>query len=693
MNELKMPALQACLSAVIACSAFGQTYTINTLAGGALPVDIVGTSASLIGIPDSSSIPGIAADPNGNLFIINVNIVLRWDAITGVLTRVAGNGSPGFSGDNGPATSAQLASPNGVAVDSSGNVYIADTGNQRVRMVSGGVITTVAGGGSLLGDNGLATSARLYTPIGVALDSSGNLYILDPAQSRVRMVSNGVITTVAGNGSQGFSGDNGPATSAQLAPSAIAVDSAGSLYIADLGNYRVRKVFGGVITTVAGNGTSGFSGDNGPATSAEFSAPSGLSVDTFGNLYVVDSGRVRKVSNGVITTVAGTGSSCCYGRDGGPATSAALLPSTVTADSLGNLYIGDDASYRVLKVWNGVITTVAGGGTMIGDNGPAASAQLNAPSGVAVDSLGDVFVADQVNNRVRKVSNGIITTVAGTGPTGLVGGYGGDDGLATNAQLNQPLGVAVGASGSLYIADFKNFRVRKVSNGVITTVAGSGACCYDGDNGPATSAAIYPWGVTVDAGDNLFIADWQDNVVRKVSNGVITTVAGNGSRGFSGDNGPATSAKLNHPAGVAVDSLGNLFIADQGNSRIRMVSGGVITTVAGDGTYGFRVGPATKAEVTTPSSVATNSSGNVYIVDCCTITMVSGGVLTRVAGNGAAGFSGDNGPAINAQFLHPTGIAVDSSGNIYVVDSYNNRVRVLTPRTRRKRSPPAVGGQ
>jgi len=631
-----MRLLSAVLLAVVTSqAALGQTYTISTFAGGGLPVNIPGTSASLYGPA------AVAVDRAGNVFFAGLHVVLRSDATTGILTAVAGNGTGGFSGDDGPATSAQLFYPSGVALDSAGNIYIADTLNDRIRKVSNGVITTVAGGGTSFGDNGPATSAQLIHPYSVAVDSVGNIYIGDNGNARIRKVSNGVITTVAGNGTSGFSGDSGPATSAQLNLSimgAVLVDSVGNLYIADTGNGRIRKVSNGVITTVAGNGTLGFSGDNGPATSAQLAYPWGLAMDSTGNLYVADWGNdgVRKVSNGVITSVAGNGTHGFSG-DNGPANSAQLYdPQGVAVDSAGNLYITDTANYRIRKVSNGVITTVAGNGTPVsGDNGPASSAQLDPPIGVAVDSAGNLYVADNNSQRIRKVSNGVITAVAGNGTRG----FSGDNGPATSAQLNNPQGVAVDSAGNLYIADWGNARIRKVSNGAITTVAGNGTQGFSGDNGPATSAQLnYPQGVAVDSAGNLYVADIGNARVRKVSNGVITTVAGNGTSGFSGDNGPATSAEFFNTTSVAVDSAGSLYIADSLNSRIRKVSNGVITTVAGSG-----------------PSYPVNSSGG--------------------------GFSGDNGPATSAQIRQPYGVAEGPAGDIYIADTDNFRIRLLTPGT------------
>jgi uncharacterized protein (TIGR03437 family) len=668
------------LASVMSRSASGQSYTISTFAGGALPVNIPGTSASLGSAPQS-----IAADHAGNVFFVDRNSVLRLDATSGILTLVAGNGTPGFSGDNGPATSAQLANPQGLAVDSAGNLYIADTNNQCIRKVSNGVITTVAGNGTpgYTGDNGPATSAQLYGPTAVAVDSAGNLYIADTTNQCIRKVANAAITTVAGNGARGFNGDNILATSAQLNnPYGLAVDSAGDLYIADSSNNRIRKVSGGMIATVAGNGTCCISGDNGPAISAQLNYPQGVAVDSAGNLYLADPGnnRIRKVANGAITTVAGNGTPGFSGDDG-LATSAQLNnPDGIAVDSAGNFYIADTSNNRIRKVSNRVIATVAGDGTLgfSGDNGPATSAQLAYPWGVAVDLAGNLYIADYGNNRIRKVSNGVIATVAGNGTRG----FSGDNGPATSAQFYDPAGLAVDSLGNLYIADYGNNRIRKVSGGMITTVAGGGASL--GDNGPATSAQLsLPYGIAVDSGGNLYVADWGNNRIRKVSNGVITTVAGTGTRGFSGDTGLATGAQLANPEGLAVDSAGNLYIADSGNSSIRKVSNGMITTVAGNGTPGFSGdnGPATSAQLYLPYGVAVDSAGNLYIGDSGNnrVRKVSNGVIATVAGNGTPGFSGDNGPPTSAQLANPYGVAIDSAGNLYIGDSGNSRIRVSAP--------------
>jgi sugar lactone lactonase YvrE len=333
----------------------------------------------------------------------------------GIITTVAGNGTASYGGDGGAAVSAQLFLPPSVAMDGTGNLYIADLRNNRIRKVTpGGIISTVAGNGTAgyNGDNIAATSAKLNYPTSVVMDGAGNLYIADFDNSRIRKVTpGGTITTVAGNGTQGYNGDNIAATSAELSPYGLAMDGAGNLYIADGYNNRVRKVTpGGAITTVAGNGTAGYNGDNIAATSAELSDPRGITVDGTGDLYVADfsNHRVRKVASGIITTVAGNGTPG-YNGDKGPAGSAELYyPEAVAVDGAGNLYIADAGDDHIRKVTpGGTITTVAGNGNATGgynsDNIAATSAQLNGPSGVAVDGAGNLYISDTLNNRIRKV--------------------------------------------------------------------------------------------------------------------------------------------------------------------------------------------------------------------------------------------------------------------------------------------------
>jgi VCBS repeat protein len=350
------------------------------------------------------------------------------------------------------------------------------------------------------------------------------------------------------------------------------------------------------------------------------------------------------------------------------------------------------ASPSISDAQSGVMSTVAG--TYLargysGDGGPATRATLNEPYGVGVDAAGNIYIADTVNQVVRKVtrSTGIISTTAGNG----VKGYGGDGGAATSAKLNDPLAVAVDASGNLYIADQLNNRIRKVStSGIITTVAGTGVPGSAGDGGSPTSAQLcHPYGISFDGSNNLYIADAGNHKIRKITAGQISTVAGAGVAvcgqpgGYSGDNGTATAAKLNNPSGVTVDLSGNLYIGDQLNNRIRKVSGGIITTVAGTGAAGYNGDgiPATQAQLHSPYMAAVDSAGNLYIPDYFNYRIrkvtASTGLISTVAGIGVSGGDGDGGPAPRAYISDPTGVALDASGNLFLVDQATFRIRMV----------------
>lgn len=332
-----------------------------------------------------------------------------------------------------------------------------------------------------------------------------------------------------------------------------------------------------------------------------------------------------------------------------------------------------------------IIQTIAGTGVpgFSGDGGPAVAAQLNSPATVVPGPAGLLYIADVRNHRIRRVdAQGIISTVAGTGRPG----FGGDGGPAIEAQLNQPLGLTVDAQGNLYIADTLNHRIRKVDvEGRITTAAGNGREGYSGDGGPALEASLSrPVGLTLDAEGNLYIADVFNHRIRKVdTQGRISTVAGNGEAGFGGDGGPAVQASLFRPRDVAVDETGNLYIADTDNNRIRRVGGdGIITTIAGTGDMGFSGdgGPATEARLNLPRSVAVDSTGCLFISDMGNLRIRQvnrEGIIITVVGNGEFGFSGDGGPATQARLGLPRGVRLDSSGAIYIADLDNHRVRVV----------------
>jgi uncharacterized protein (TIGR03437 family) len=683
--------------------------TINTYAGNDAIFAGAGQPATAAQLVNPSY---MAFDAQGNVYFsaTGLAMVLKVSAATGVISVVAGTGlSTGGGGDGGPAVGAALGAPRGLAFDSTGNLYIADTSGCDVRKVdTNGIITTVAGAGGagFAGDGGFATKALLSSPTGIAVDKSGNLYIADRLNQRIRMVtaSTGIITTIAGSNTTGLSGDGGPATQATFTyPTSIAVDSSGNIFVADANNVAIRKIStSGIITTVAGNGQGGFAGDGGAANKAQLGLPTGVTVDASGNLYIADSSnqRIRMVtaSTGIITTIAGTGTAGFSGD--GAAAAAALFsnPVAVAVDASGAVYVADGDNNRIRRFTiGGAIATFAGTTTSVGDGGPSTQARLDDPSSVAVDSSGNLYIADPGANRVRKVTpSGTITTLAGTGQTG----FGGDNGPANLAILSTPCAVAVDSAGNVYIADASNGRIRRVNaaTGVITTFAGAGSAAYTGtgtggDGGMATSATLtYPTSVAVDGAGNVYLVQPvqsntspQASAVRRVTtDGKINTWAGGTTAiGYGGDGGPPLKAIFGTNLSIAAVADGSLYIADQGNSRVRKVdpAGATITTIAGNGqnTPSGNGGAAISAGLNPPWSVAVDAAGDVYIGSVVDVRKVAAnGVISQYAGTGW-GFFGDGGPATSASVAGVSGLTLDSGGNLYLADSGNRRIRQVQP--------------
>jgi len=652
---------------------------VTTIAGGFINDGQPATSSAL------QSPEGGRMDKAGSLYIADqLDHRLRKVSTTGVITTIAGTGIAGYSGDGGPAASAQIRFPVDVVIDSEGSIIFSDSGNNRIRKInSSGIITTIAGTGvaGFSGDGGPATSAKLNHPNGLNLDSGGDLYFADNLNQRIRKIdTGGVIHTVAGNGTAGFAGDGGLATSAELnSPDDVLPDNSGNFYITDHDNRRVRKVSSsGIISTFAGNGSGGCAGDGGPATSASLGRPTGLLIysgSLVGNVPTLLIGnacqaRIRgvKLSTNIIHTFVGT----LKGFDGNghlALSSKFLSPGGVMVDNSGDLLIGDAGNDEVRKVAVGTTLVTAFAGGYLGNGGHGTLASLNDPENIAFDKSGNLYIVEANGDRIRKLSTtGVISLFAGTG----ISGYSGDGGKATAAQLWFPYGVAADNAGNVYIADSGNNVIRKVSTaGVMTTFA-------------KDSRFVLLAGLATDSEGNVYAADFGACVVWHItSTGTVSIFAGElNACGYNSDGIAASLAKLNNPYAVAVDSKNSLFIGDSANNRVRKVSAGIISTFAGKGTCGFSGdgGPAKSAQVCYPTGVAVDASFNVYIGDDGNFRVRkvnSTGTISTYAGTSHRGYNGDGLASTITNLDSPISVAVNPSGIPYVADDVQYRVRKI----------------
>ncbi|HEY1791373.1 MAG TPA: hypothetical protein VGG34_00530, partial [Opitutaceae bacterium] len=654
-------------------------YTFTTLAGtpyNAVAVDGTGAGARFI------EPYAVALDSSGNAYVTDeATNSIRKVTPAGVVTTFAGqNGTAGTA--DGTGTSAQFYAPAGIVIDSGGNLFVADSGNQTIRKVTpAGVVTTFAGSPGKTGSlDGTGTAATFGGPSGMGIDGSNNIYVSDEISDVIRKITpQGVVTTIAG--AVGIAGSaDGPGSGARFnSPYGLTADPAGNVYVADSINNTIRAITpAGVVSTLAGKLNS-FGSVDGTGNAAEFYYPVAVSVDGSGNLYVTDynNNTIRKVTQaGAVTTFAGrTG---VYGYVDGTGSQAEFDEPWGTAiDPSGNIYLADLGNYEVRKITASATTsTLAGTPDMGHADGTGAAAEFYLPSGVGVDPSGNVFVADQSNDVIRKITPaGVVTTFAGT-----PGSNGSADGTGPAAQFNFPYGLAVDGSGNVYVADKGNNTIRKITPaGVVTTLAGTPGAGGSANGTGAAATFNQPLGVAVDAAGNVYVSEGNSETIRKITpSGAVTTLAGTAGASGSAD-GTGAAARFALPIGLTVDPAGNVYVADATNDEVRKITpAGVVTTVAGSAQQaGSADGTGSNARFFYPTGVVIDPSGNLYLSDYSNneIRMITpAGVVTTLAGSAASSGSAD-GRGAAARFNNPDGIARDAAGTLYVTDTFNDIIR------------------
>ena len=663
------------------------TSTVTVAPGLGLLAGVLGGAGNVNGTGAAAAFDtpsAVAVDKNGNRYVADsANNVIRLITAGGEVSTLAG--TVGVAGsNNGQGTAASFNNPTGVAVDKNLNVYVADTGNNMIREISStGMVSTLAGSTTSGGSDGTGSGASFNGPQGVAVDGSGNVFVADTQNSTIReIVSGGVVSTLAGMaGNSGWDDDTGPVAQFDL-PQGVAVDSSGNVYVADTGNDVIRMVTTGaspgITTTLAG--TPGSTGDvNGDAlTVALFSAPSGIAVSSAGNVYVVDQDnndvRVLNLSASTVTTLAGTGG-VTGSADGTGAAVQFNGPMGLALDGSGNVLVADTDNDTIRQITPvGVSSTIAGSASVLGisNGGSGVAATFNTPYGVATDKSGNVYVADTSNNVIRKITPaGVVSVFAGSGSVGS------GNGAAATASFNNPDDVAVDSSGNVYVADTGNDLIRKISSsGQVSTLAGVAgtAGAVDGILGVGTFNG--PSSLAVASNGTVYVADELSSTIRAITpSGTVSTLAG--SAGVAGStDGAVAAARFNFPSGLTLDSSGNIYVADSGNNTIREISGGVVSTIAGSvGQTGSSDGNAlTTALFNDPWSVAVDSSGNVYVADTGNSTIrkitPSGTVGTPATVSTMFGVAGEVGNSLSGTMpalSNPSDLTLLPNGNMVFI--------------------------
>ena len=685
------------------------TYTepaIKTLAGNSSS----GSTDGKFGLNKLKSPRGLAYDSTGNLYIADTgNHVIRVLSTDGTLSTFAGTGSSGSTDGNSDVAS--FNEPYDIVIDSSDNLYVSDRRNRKIRKITpAGLVSTFAGSGSSGAEDATGTSASFKNIEGMCIDSSNNIYVVDTSNFKIRMINpSAEVTTIAGKGSRGS--ENGPGSLARFnTPTDIAVNSEGELFVTDTANHSIRKIeqkdSNWIVSTFAGGTGSGFHDASGGE--ARFNSPHGIDIDSTGNIFVSDTGnnRIRKISSiGEVTTVAGTG----HARftDGNKTVAAFRTPEFLVLNNTGDIVVADTSNSRIRSIASSVVNassvegsgsnnvqtlkvvTVAGTSTSGFRDGAARLALFNKPYGLTKDSKGNIYIADRSNNVIRKFNTRTNTV---TIYAGIQGSSGSQDGNAlTEATFKGPTGLDFDSAGNLYVAEYDNHRIRKISSeGVVSTVAGTGSAGFT-DGASDVARFRNPFDVKVGPDNRLYVADYSNNRIRVIeSNGSVSTYVG--ANGSGDSNGPRSSAQLRNPTGLSFDSKGDLFVSDLGNGKIKKISSDNVTTVAGSGTRSFADGQGQSAQLKAPFHLDHDKDDNLYFADTGNnrIRRVSpSGLVKTIAGTGLSG--NQDGTVDEALIYNPRGLIINNQNEVVFSVSDNHTIKKITTNVIENRSSESSG--